>query len=164
MQSERISLWTPLYILKRTQNGHHLTVNILKCIFLNENVWILIKISLKFGPRGPINNILALVQIMAWYRPGDKPLYSLLTHICVTQPQWDKLKPWVILFIHSWHCSYPHIYTEHDSITVGKLRNKLWRSKITWDRGVLEAYPTLQRPQPILYMYCTWLVSWGPSQ
>ena len=25
-------------------------------------------------PKGPINNILALVQIMAWRRPGDKPL------------------------------------------------------------------------------------------
>ena len=35
----------------------------------------------------------ALVQIMAWHRPGDKPLSEpmmiiLLTHICVTQPQW----------------------------------------------------------------------------
>ena len=41
----------------------------------------------------PINNISALVQIMAWRRPGDKPLsepmmVSLLTHICVTRPQW----------------------------------------------------------------------------
>ena len=34
----------------------------------------LIKISLKFVPKGPINNIPALVQIMAWGRPGDKPL------------------------------------------------------------------------------------------
>ena len=38
------------------------------------------------------NNIPALVQIMAWRRPGDKPLsetmmVSLLTHICVTRPQ-----------------------------------------------------------------------------
>ena len=36
-----------------------------KCIFLNENIWISIKISLKFVPKGPINNIPALVQIMA---------------------------------------------------------------------------------------------------
>ena len=66
---------------------------IFKWIFLNENVWILIKISLKFVPKGPINNIPALVQIMAWRRSGDKPLsepmaVSLLTHICVTRPQW----------------------------------------------------------------------------
>ena len=50
-----------------------------------------IKISLNFVPKGPINNISALVHIMAWRRPGDKPLsesmmLSLLTHICVTQP------------------------------------------------------------------------------
>ena len=25
-------------------------------------------------PKGPINNIPALIQIMAWRRPGDKPL------------------------------------------------------------------------------------------
>ena len=35
--------------------------DIFKCIFLNENVWISIKISLKFVPKGPIDNILALV-------------------------------------------------------------------------------------------------------
>ena len=39
----------------------------------------------------------ALVQIMAWRRPGDKPLsepmmVSLPTHICVTRPQWVKRK------------------------------------------------------------------------
>ena len=50
---------------------------------------------LKFVPNGPINNIPSLVQIMAWRRPGDKPLsepvlVSLLTHICVTRPQWVK--------------------------------------------------------------------------
>ena len=54
--------------------------------------WIAIKISLKFVHKGPINNIPALVQIMAWRRPGYKPLSepivgSLLTHICVTRPQ-----------------------------------------------------------------------------
>ena len=43
-------------------------------IFLNENILILIKISLKFVPMGPINNIPSLVQIMACRRPGDKPL------------------------------------------------------------------------------------------
>ena len=34
---------------------------IFKCIFLNENVGISIKISLKFVPKGPINDITALV-------------------------------------------------------------------------------------------------------
>ena len=36
--------------------------DIFKCIFLNENVWIPIKISLKFVPKGPISNIPAMVQ------------------------------------------------------------------------------------------------------
>ena len=40
----------------------------------NENAKISIEISLKFVPEGPINNKPALVQIMAWRRPGDKPL------------------------------------------------------------------------------------------
>ena len=35
---------------------------------------ITIEISLKFVPKGPINNIPALFQIMAWRRTGDKPL------------------------------------------------------------------------------------------
>ena len=48
--------------------------DIFKCIFLYENVWISIKISLKFVPMGPIINIPALVQIMACRRPGDIPL------------------------------------------------------------------------------------------
>ena len=55
------------------QNGRHFTGDILKCIFLNENVWILNKISLKFVTKGPTNNNPALVQVMAWRRPGDKP-------------------------------------------------------------------------------------------
>ena len=33
-----------------------------------------IKISSKFIPKGPTDNIPALVQIMAWRRPGNKPL------------------------------------------------------------------------------------------
>ena len=33
-----------------------------------------IQIALKFVPKGPINYILALVLIMAWCHPGDKPL------------------------------------------------------------------------------------------
>ena len=77
------------------QNGHRFTDDIFKGIFLNENVWISIKISLKFVPKGPINNIPALVQIMAWRRPGDKPLSEPTmvnppTHKCVSQPQWVK--------------------------------------------------------------------------
>ena len=45
-----------------------------KCILLNENDIILIWISLKFVPRGPIEINPALVQVMAWRRRGNKPL------------------------------------------------------------------------------------------
>ena len=59
------------------------------------NVLIAINISLKIVPKVSINNIRALVQIMAWRSPGDKPLSEpmmvrLPTHICVTRPQWVK--------------------------------------------------------------------------
>ena len=60
--------------LRLRQDGRHFANDIFKCIFLNENAWISIKISLKFVPKGPINKIPALVQMMAWRRSGDKPL------------------------------------------------------------------------------------------
>ena len=47
---------------------------IFKRIFLNENFRISIKISLKFVPKGPIDNKSALVQVMAWHWTGDKSL------------------------------------------------------------------------------------------
>ena len=56
------------------KNGRHFPDDIFQYIFLNENEWISIKISLKFVPKGPINNIPASDQIMAWRRLGDKPL------------------------------------------------------------------------------------------
>ena len=79
--------------LRPRQNGRHFTDDTFRRIFLNETFRISIEISLKFVPMGPINNITALVQIMAWRRSGDKPLSEpmmvrLLTHICITRPQW----------------------------------------------------------------------------
>ena len=53
-----------------TQDGNHFPDDIFKFIFLNENV----EISINIFPNGPINNNPALAQIMAWRRPGDKPL------------------------------------------------------------------------------------------
>ena len=82
--------------LRPRQNDRRFADDIFKRIFLNENVRIAIEISMKFVPNGRINNNPALVQIMAWRRSGDKPLsepmmVSLLTHICVTRPQWDNI-------------------------------------------------------------------------
>ena len=61
--------------LRPRQNGRHFADDTFKRIFLIENVRISIEISLKFVPK------------------GDKPLSEpimvrLLTHICVTRPQW----------------------------------------------------------------------------
>ena len=58
--------------------------------------------------RGSINNIPALVQIMAWRRPGGKPLFEPVmvrspTHICVPWPQWVKQK----MFERDWEVSNP---------------------------------------------------------
>ena len=66
--------------LSPKQNGRHFVDDTFKCIFLNKNVRILIKISLKFVPKGPINNIPALVKIMA-DQVRSRP------HISVARPQ-----------------------------------------------------------------------------
>ena len=67
------------------QNCRHFADDIFKCILLNKNVWILIKISVKFLSKGPNNNIPALVQIMAWRRPGDKRLCEAMMVSLPTQ-------------------------------------------------------------------------------
>ena len=83
--------------LRPRQHGRHFPDDIFKCTFLNLNVWISLTISLKVVPKVRINNIPALVQILAWRRPGDKPLSEPMmvkssTHICVTRPQLVKLQ------------------------------------------------------------------------
>ena len=76
------------------QNGCHFADHIFKHIFINENFCILILISLKFVPNGPIENKPALLLVMAWHRIGDKPLpEAMLTqftdaYICSTSRRW----------------------------------------------------------------------------
>ena len=90
--------------IRPRQNGRHFADDTFKRIFMNENVRISISNSLKFVPKDLINNVPALFQIMAWRRPGNKPLsetmmVTLLKHICVTWPQWVKtanIINWVI--------------------------------------------------------------------
>ena len=85
--------------------GRHVTEDNFKCIFMNENVRISTKISSMFILKGPISNIPALVQIMAWRRPGAKPLSEpmmvrLSMHI--NQPQWvDTCIRWVFFMKHA---------------------------------------------------------------
>ena len=81
--TEADTKWTPFH--RRHFQGHFL-----EC-------WIPIKISLKFVPKSAVDNFSAVVQIMAWRHPGDKPLsepiiVTLPNYICVTRPQWDWYK------------------------------------------------------------------------
>ena len=66
-----------------------------KFIPLWPTILISIAISMAFVLKGPINNITALLQIMAWHRLGDQPLsetimFRLPKQICGIRPQWVK--------------------------------------------------------------------------
>ena len=82
--------------LRSRQDGRHFANDFFERIFLNENVLISINILLKFIPKAPIDNIPTLAQIVACRLIVAKPLSEptlvywsgLLTHICVTPPQW----------------------------------------------------------------------------
>ena len=52
--------------LRMRQNACHFPDDILKWIFLNENVWILIKISSKFVPRVQLMNLLPCNKYWQW--------------------------------------------------------------------------------------------------
>ena len=71
-----------LNTLRPRQNGRQFTDDIIKYIFLNENVWVSIKISVEFIPKGPVNvNNIPLSEPMG---------ASSLMHICVARPRWVK--------------------------------------------------------------------------
>ena len=64
-----------LYItLRLRQDGPHFSDDIFKFILVHGNVSIFIYISLKYVSNDWIDNKQALVQIMAWCWPDDKPL------------------------------------------------------------------------------------------
>ena len=78
--------------LRPRQHGRQFPDDTFKHILWNKNARISIEFSPKFVPKGSINNIPALVQIMAWHRTGDKPLFKpvlvrLPTDTCVTRTQ-----------------------------------------------------------------------------
>ena len=58
-----------LNILGPEQSGHYFANELFKCIFLN-------KTSLKLVTRSSINNKSSLIQIIAWYRIGVKPIWT----------------------------------------------------------------------------------------
>ena len=78
-----------------------------RCIFQNEKFGTLIKNSLEFVAKGPIDNNPALIEIMAWRRKSEKPLYEpmptrSLTGICGTRGRWVNM--------HCLLCSYELLY------------------------------------------------------
>ena len=74
---------------RQEQNGRHFAEDILKCIYVRDKFCILI--SIKFILEGPVDNMSALVPVMAWRRTGDKLLHGpMLTNL------YDRvLTPWV---------------------------------------------------------------------
>ena len=131
----------------------------------NENVWIPIKISLKFVPTGPINNIPALVQIMAWHRPSDKPLSEpmmvrLPTHVCVTRPQWVKLVCYLFQCIDFKFCSlHDRVFCNHSGINHNLIiHHHIW---VNIQKFQISAVKTLQDGQncgEIIMLYRTLVI------
>ena len=89
----RINTSTPLHCkrlntLRPRRYGRHFPDDFFKCIFMTENIWISLMISLMFVSKARINNVPALVQIMVWRRPCDKQLSepiteSIMMYICM---------------------------------------------------------------------------------
>ena len=134
LQNEHFAYWgrnkkTPF-------RRRHFQVHFLEWFFL-----IPIKISPKFVPDGPINNIPALVQIMAWRRPGAKPLSEPMmvtfpTHICVTRPQWVKAvladTPEITIPIYEWQTHGAGWNLHHDWLV--NFYSKFWQlvGRFSW--------------------------------
>ena len=124
-----------LNTLRPRQNERSFADGIFKCILLNENAWISFKISLKFVPKVRIYKIPALVQIMTWRRPGDKPLsepmmVNLLTHICVTRPQWVNYIT-VVGYAEKWGMTFRQRYRNIIKIDVKPPKRALNSAQLT---------------------------------
>ena len=125
-----------------------------------KNVWISIKIWFKFVPRGPVSNIPALVQIMAWHRPSDNPLsesmgVSLMTYIGVNRPRQVKqiILPWCyettsrnnvtkrftgnLLFVHLSNIWFMKLASWVHMRTIIPFKEGCWVSDITWSNAEL---------------------------
>ena len=130
-----IILYNPKYVntMKLRQNCYHSADDIFKCIFLNENMWDFINISLKFVAKGQINNILAFFHLMAWCYPGNEPLsepmmVSLLMNICKTRPQWNKgqLACDISIFLMGWQQIW--LLMKDMKVSRGLYHHKYWIS------------------------------------
>ena len=154
--------------LRPRQNRRHFADDVFKCNLLNESVWISIENSLRFVPKGPINNIPALVQIMAWRRSGDKPLsepimVSLLAHICVTRPQWVK-----IVWLWNWDIwKFPfRLYWYSPNSTISSFKGLSLYRLILWSQVISSGFNVLTKFWPcwigvrLLYQFHKVLTHW----
>ena len=126
--------------------------------FLEWKCMNLPKISPKFAPKVRIDNIPALVQIMAWRRPANKPSselmrVNLLSHICVTRPQWVKTTnlnasrgPWLNCQYLAYWFRFFLIITTHDDVIKRKHFPRYWPFFFFfWGGGGGGGFPS-QRP------------------
>ena len=109
--------------------------DIVKCIFLHENYCILFQISLKFVPKASIDNIPALVQMMAWHQPGNKPLSEpMMVRLPMRYNDRESLVPPLMTKLASWQLSYfseqywPELKSTVKSLSVPCCRNAQWKA------------------------------------
>ena len=144
-----ISLFLPLFPLEKM--AAILADDIFKCIFLNENDRILIQISLKFVPNGPINNNQVLVYVMAWCRIRDKLLSEpMLTRWCAprymnaSRASQARDQNFTVCAIHGMAKKYKRIvliFMEHNCTNLQSLLNMqqvayaMWRTRLKTSIG-----------------------------
>ena len=111
------------WMMSLTHWGWDKMAAIFQTTFSNAFSWMkmyefFIEISLKFVPQGPINNIPALVQIMAWRRPGISVLYEpsvMIKHVSVILVlDWEKTGTYsphrklsISWWMMTWQCQVP---------------------------------------------------------
>ena len=86
--SKNFNTWGP------RQNDRHFPDHIFKYIFVNENVWIWIKISLKFVPNGPVGLTPTRRQAFIW--TNDDPVYWRIyasLDLDESNVSWDNFSP-----------------------------------------------------------------------
>ena len=130
--------------LRPRQNRRHFADDVFKCNFLNENAWIQIKISLKFVRKGPINNIPALVQIMAWCWTGDKPLSEpVMTHIRVSVPKGIQFRDHFVYVPSQWETLAGRTHKMIPAIVLVQIfRNMIWNLLVS------------SKEKPAFWFYC----------
>ena len=122
--------------LRPRQNCRHFPNNIFKCIFMNENVWISLNISLKFVPKVWINNI-----------PLSKPVMVILLMLTWPPRQWVTPFTMRTMRLKDWWIPTPHI---EGILPKGPYPPCLRMA----DRALLAGYPPYYGVLWILLLWC----------